>query len=267
VKKRLQEERTVFNKLFILNNIQIGEGIMPHDKQLVSNVGWTVKGGIFGAGVGAGAYTLSKNPASEPVVAFFAQNTTKFMGVCTKKIVSLMTNAATKTPEEKPLSSYAKDMMKMAKEAPAKEYTLPPYAKNMINLAGKAPTLKMAAGVSAIGGAKLGLVSALVINGLYNGSMSNELNVAHPIVFGGTAGAVGGYYAYTKKESIEKLLPKQGIFSKLTEVLKTPTRSVIIGGSACAKLSVLAYVGYSYLHKKDTESENQPQPKSRIRKG
>lgn len=238
---------------------------MPYDKQLVSNVGWTVKGGILGAGIGAGAYTLSKNPASEPVVAFFAQNTTKFMGVSTKKIVNLITNAATKAAEEKPLSSYAKDMMKMAKEAPAKEYTLPSYAKNIIKLAGKAPTLKMAACVSAIGGAKLGLVSALVINGLYNGSMSNELNVAHPIVFGGAAGAAGGFYAYTKKENIEKLLPKQGLFSKLAEVLKTPTRSIVVGGSSGAKLGILAYVGYSYLHKKDTESEDQP--KSRIRKG
>jgi hypothetical protein len=39
-----------------------------------------VKGGVLGAGVGAGFYVLSKNPASEPVVAFCAQHTTKFLG-------------------------------------------------------------------------------------------------------------------------------------------------------------------------------------------
>jgi len=113
----------------------------------------------------------------------------------------------------------------------------------------------MSACVGAVGGAKLGLVSALVVNGLYNGSVSNTLNVAHPIVFGGMAGAAGGYYAYTKRENIERILPKHSLFSKLPELFKTPRRSIVAGGATGVKLGVLSYLGYCYLNKKDDETD------------
>jgi hypothetical protein len=138
-------------------------------------------------------------------------------------------------------------------KVPGSQYFLPAYLYPVIKFTGNIP-LKTALGMGALGGGVAGFMTASAINALYNGSTSRELNITHPIVYGGMIGGMGGFLAYSQKNVVKKLLSEHGFFSKTPElILKTSARSTLAGCMTGASLGIFAYVAYRYLHKNDDQ--------------